>query len=53
MTQDFKEFIESLNAHKVRYMIIGGYALAFIVTPHPNPPRRGGDFSNCLFSLHF
>jgi len=33
MTLDFKEFIESLNAHKVRYMIIGDYALAFYGYP--------------------
>jgi len=26
--QDFKEFIESLNANQVRYLIIGGYAVA-------------------------
>ena len=29
LNQDFKEFIQSLNAHKVRYLIIGGYAVAF------------------------
>jgi hypothetical protein len=26
--QDFKEFIESLNANLVRYLIVGGYAVA-------------------------
>lgn len=26
--QDFKEFIESLNADQVRYLVIGGYAVA-------------------------
>ena len=26
--QDFREFIESLNKHNVRYMLIGGYAVA-------------------------
>ena len=26
--QDFKEFIESLNNNQVRYLIIGGYAVA-------------------------
>lgn len=26
--QDFKEFIELLNAHKVRYLVVGGYAVA-------------------------
>jgi hypothetical protein len=27
--RDFKEFIESLNANGVRYLVVGGYALAF------------------------
>ena len=26
--QDFREFIESLNKHSVRYLLIGGYAVA-------------------------
>jgi hypothetical protein len=25
---DFREFVESFNAHEVRYLIVGGYALA-------------------------
>ena len=29
LSPDFKEFIELLNAHKVQYLIVGGYALAF------------------------
>ncbi|MGB0385075.1 MAG: hypothetical protein ACPGWR_09650 [Ardenticatenaceae bacterium] len=29
LNQDFKEFIESLNDNNVRYLIIGGYAVAF------------------------
>jgi predicted nucleotidyltransferase len=29
LNQDFKEFIESLNANAVRYLVIGGYAVAF------------------------
>lgn len=33
LSQDFKEFIQSLNANEVRYLIIGGYALA--VHGHP------------------
>jgi hypothetical protein len=28
LSQDFKEFIELLNKHNVRYLIIGGYAVA-------------------------
>lgn len=27
--RDFKEFIESLNTHKVKYLVVGGYAVAF------------------------
>ena len=29
LNQDFKEFFESLNANQVRYLVIGGYAVAF------------------------
>jgi hypothetical protein len=29
LSKDFKEFIELLNAHKVRYLVVGGYAVAF------------------------
>jgi hypothetical protein len=28
LDKDFKEFIESLNANKVKYLIVGGYAVA-------------------------
>ncbi|MEO1403807.1 MAG: DUF6036 family nucleotidyltransferase [Cyanobacteria bacterium J06635_1] len=28
LSQDFKEFIELLNKHEVRYLVIGGYAVA-------------------------
>lgn len=27
--QDFREFLQSLNDHNVRYLVIGGYAVAF------------------------
>ena len=30
---DFKEFIELLNEHKVRYLIIGGFAYSFYAEP--------------------
>lgn len=30
---DFEEFIESLNAHKVRYLIVGGYAVGYHARP--------------------
>jgi len=29
LNQDFKEFLQLLNDHKVRYLLIGGYAVAF------------------------
>ena len=29
LSQDFKEFIQSLNDHNVRYLVVGGYAVAF------------------------
>ena len=35
---DFKELFESLNAHKVDYLVVGGYAMAF-----HGAPRVTGD----------
>jgi len=29
LNQDFKEFVQSLNDNDVRYLIVGGYAVAF------------------------
>jgi hypothetical protein len=29
LNQDFKEFLQSLNANGVRYLVVGGYAVAF------------------------
>lgn len=34
---DFEEFVACLNKHKVEYLVIGGYALAF----HGNPRHTG------------
>ncbi len=36
--QDFKELLELFNAHRVKYVIVGGYALAF-----HGAPRYTGD----------
>jgi hypothetical protein len=36
--QDFKDLLELFNAHKVEYIIVGGYALAF-----HGVPRYTGD----------
>ncbi len=29
LTPDFKEFIGLLNEHDIRYLVVGGYAVAF------------------------
>lgn len=29
LNKDFREFIESLNSNKVKYLLVGGYAIAF------------------------
>jgi len=39
LNQDFKEFIQSFNEHNVRYLIIGGYAVAFHGHPHYTKDR--------------
>ncbi len=33
VSRDFKEFLELLNVHKVKYLIVGGYAVAFHSRP--------------------
>lgn len=33
LNQDFKEFIQLLNEYEVRYLVIGGYAVA--IHGHP------------------
>ena len=33
MYNDFKELLSALNAHRVRYVIIGGYAVSFHAEP--------------------
>ncbi len=38
ISQDFKEFIELLNKHKVEYLVVGGYAVAMY-----GYPRYTGD----------
>ena len=43
--RDFEEFFASLNAHRVRYLIVGGYAVGFHARPRATknidvlPPR--------------
>ncbi len=38
LAKDFEDFLQLLNKHKVEYMIVGGYALAF-----HGKPRHTGD----------
>lgn len=38
LSQDFKEFVELLNAYEVEYLVVGGYAVAF-----HGRPRFTGD----------
>lgn len=33
LSKDFKEFIELLNEHDVRYLVVGGYAVAYYGHP--------------------
>ena len=33
MYPDFKELLSTLNAHKVKYLIVGGYAVGFHAQP--------------------
>jgi hypothetical protein len=28
LNKDFREFLESLNSNKVKYLLVGGYAIA-------------------------
>ncbi len=38
LAEDFEDFVKLLNQHKVEYMVVGGYALAFY-----GKPRHTGD----------
>src|SRR5437899_3972139 len=38
LAQDFEDFVRLLNTHEVKYMVVGGYALAF-----HGKPRHTGD----------
>ena len=38
LAEDFEDFVKLLNLHKVEYMVVGGYALAF-----HGKPRHTGD----------
>ena len=32
-SRDYEEFLESLNAHEVRYLVVGAHAVAFHARP--------------------
>ncbi len=36
LSKDFKEFIELLNDHKIRYLVVGGCAVEFHGYPRYN-----------------
>jgi hypothetical protein len=43
MTKDFAEFLDALNRHGVRYVVIGGIAVLSHCDAHPrNRPRSSG-----------
>jgi hypothetical protein len=35
LNQDFKEFIALLSDNEVRYLVVGGYAVALLLQPLP------------------
>jgi molybdenum cofactor biosynthesis enzyme MoaA len=41
LNQDFREFIQSLNDNQVRYLIVGGYAVALHGYPHYTKNIKG------------
>ena len=44
LNQDFKEFIKSLHANHVRYLVTGGYAVA--LHGHPRYTKDLADLEN-------
>jgi hypothetical protein len=45
LSKDFKEFIELLNVHKVKYMVVGAYAVGVY-----GYPRYIKDMNILIFS---
>jgi hypothetical protein len=41
LNKDFREFIESLNDNQVRYLLVGGYAVAKAITPYKECRKNG------------
>ena len=44
LSKDFKEFIELLNESNIRYLVVGGYAVAF--HGHPRYTKDLADAEN-------
>lgn len=58
LNQDFKEFIQSLNDNRVRYLVVGGYAVIAQAIPRRRDPRNAmsvvpppGDFGKQAFCV--
>jgi len=45
MYQDYKDLLSAFNAHGVRYLIVGAYAVIFHAQPHAFPNSRGTLYS--------
>lgn len=43
MYSDFKELLSALNAHRVRYLVVGGYAVSFHAEPREGAWQRRVD----------
>lgn len=37
MYQDYKELLSAFNAHGVKYLVVGGYAVSFYAEPRALP----------------
>ncbi len=50
LNQDFKEFIQSLNDSGARYLVVGGYAVAYHGHPRYTRDLDGVSFTDCYDS---
>lgn len=49
---DFKEFLKLLNSHRVEYLLIGGYAVAYHGYPRPTGDMESS-ILNSLLNIFF
>jgi hypothetical protein len=42
MLSDYRELLSILNAHRVKYLVIGAYAVAIHAQPRNERPRHSG-----------